>query len=103
MTSVSMILFIILISGLFIWMLRSSLINFLAKLLRPQKLERIYYEDALKHIFKLENAQLSPSLQSVAGQLEVSGERAAMILDESSLTFKETSNFVTCSEHTKYS
>ena len=49
--------------------------------------ERVFHEDALKHIQKLALQNKYPSIQSIAGALEVSADQAAIIL--SSLEVQE--------------
>jgi len=79
-TTIILLLLLVTLTG--IWLFRSSLSGYLLHLLRPGKMERILYEDALKHLYKLEYAKLNPTIQSVAGLLEVGIDRAAKILNE---------------------
>lgn len=76
----TIILLLVILTG--VWLFRSPLSGYLLQMLRPGKMERILYEDALKHLYKLEYAKLNPTIQSVAGQLEVGIDRAAKILND---------------------
>jgi DtxR family Mn-dependent transcriptional regulator len=66
-----------LIVPLLLWP-RSGLVPRLVRLSRLD--ERVRLEDALKHVYKCQLTGASPSLESVAGQLEVSTARAATLV-----------------------
>jgi DtxR family Mn-dependent transcriptional regulator len=44
-------------------------------------MQRVYYEDALKHLFKLERRGIPPTAQSVAGQLGVGIDQATDLMN----------------------
>ena len=75
----ALLIFAVLVGGLcvFVWP-RHGLVP---RLLRLSRLgERVRLEDALKHVYKCERAGTACSLESLAGRLEISVARAALLL-----------------------
>lgn len=78
--SVALLVFagIVALAGVLLWPRRGVV----ARLARTSRLtERVLLEDALKHVFTCESIGRVPTLESIAGQLEVSTGRAADLLE----------------------
>jgi DtxR family Mn-dependent transcriptional regulator len=68
----------LMVGGLLFWPRR----GLVARMSRTTRLtERVLLEDALKHVFTCESIGRVPTLESIAGQLEVSTGRAAHLLE----------------------
>lgn len=69
----------VILGGVLVWPERGLIWRWLD---RNQRVERVLIEDALKYIYKCERREQLPTLESVAGMLSVSMDRATGILDQ---------------------
>jgi DtxR family Mn-dependent transcriptional regulator len=76
------LIILLLIFGLGIWLFRPHN-GFFWRWQRTRKMtRRILREDALKHLHRCERYGRKPSIESVAGALQISGDRATSLLSE---------------------
>ena len=63
-----------------VWRERSYLAGLLSRLRRIRSQERVLLEDSLKHLYKCEMENTQSSVQSLAGQLHITVDKAAEVL-----------------------
>jgi len=70
------------LAALAAWWLGRRILPRLKQRIRPRKIERTDYEDALKVLYKMKEDERERACRGVADQMEISFERADVILDE---------------------
>lgn len=76
------LLLLAVIIGLVIWLFRPGRGLFWRWQQARQMTERVYREDALKHLHRCERHGRQPSVESLAGAIQISADQAAEVLSE---------------------